>query len=64
VKLGADAAAVFGPVLKLKVGVEHMERLMRLAVSGDVPAFSQAGRAVEPAKAPIEKTWFPSMRSN
>jgi hypothetical protein len=44
-KLGPEGAAMFEPVLMLKSGVEAMERLVRLASNGGMPAFNQNGRA-------------------
>lgn len=47
-KLGKDAGAIFEHVLMTKTGVEAVEKLMRLASGGGMPAVTGGGR--EPGK--------------
>ncbi len=52
-KLGPDAAVLFAGISKFKVGIETLEKVMRLASGGGGPGFTQAGRE-GPGKDKIE----------
>jgi hypothetical protein len=43
-KLGADALPIFEGPLAVKIGVEALEKLMRVASGGGLPGFSATGR--------------------
>ena len=51
--VAALAAVLFAGISKFKVGIETLEKVMRLASGGGGPGFTQAGREV-PGKDKIE----------
>lgn len=56
-KLGADAAVIFEPVLNLKVGVEKLEALMKIASGGGGPGLTQTGREGGANAGPTEEEY-------
>lgn len=56
-RLGADAAVIFEPVLNLKVGVEKLEGLMKIASGGGGPSLTQTGREGGQESGPTEEEY-------